>query len=479
MNEYSKELCHWAFGKKAKDHKYIAREDGKQKGKYIYFYDISKWKDWKNKAVEATKKTASNFTSNWKEGAGMIKSSAKEYGNLWRQGAGVKTKQEKRMEPKYGRQIGPSNKNVGPTQRMTNQADQHVSDVAKKPVERKYIAKVKTKDGKTRYFYSQKELDSWTKRQQYQKNEPKFMKGVKEIEPDSAGMMPSIKKDCSATNPDYTKNPNATVNCWHCSTAYDLRKRGYDVSAKPVESVFGSYDLDEFYECKSSSSDMVVAAKNQSELYAQKLINKDFSRRFPDVPSSAFDAETIDNGKIAAYLSAEDNKGATTNIIPARAIADYAKKRDSITDTETTIKRAVNDKNVYGAAMAESINKTIEAYPNNSWGRIGIHYEGFQGGHSIVWEKDANGKIHYIDAQTNHTVNIATYASFTEKMSALQVQRTDNLQIKEQVLDYVTEHKEGSDNPLIYIDDTSPIYREDMTTEETIKTKHDKREDLK
>lgn len=42
MNEYSKELCHWALGKKAKDHKYIAREDGKQKGKYIYFYDIYK-----------------------------------------------------------------------------------------------------------------------------------------------------------------------------------------------------------------------------------------------------------------------------------------------------------------------------------------------------------------------------------------------------------------------------------------------------
>lgn len=115
MNEYSKELCHWALGKKAKDHKYIAREDGKQKGKYIYFYDISKWKDWKKRAVEATKKAASSFTSNWKEGAGMIKSSAKEYGNLWRQGAGTKTKQEKRMEFRYDKAIGPKQYNVGPT----------------------------------------------------------------------------------------------------------------------------------------------------------------------------------------------------------------------------------------------------------------------------------------------------------------------------------------------------------------------------
>lgn len=475
MNEYSKELCHWAIGEKIKGHKYIAREKGKKLGSYVYFYDKDKWQTWKNNAAAGVKKAASNYAKDWKSGAGMIKSSAKEYANLWRFGAGVKTKQEKRMEKRYDKPIGPSNKNVGPTQRMTNQADQHVSDVAKKAVERKYIAKMTTKDGKVRYFYNQKDLDNWVRIQQYQTNEPKFMKGVKEIEPGSVGTTNTIKRDSSATNPDYTKNKKATVNCWHCSTVYDLRKRGYDVSAKPIKSEFGSSDLDEFYDCKSKSASQTSPAKNSTELVAQRLINKDFEKRFPDIPAREFNAATVDKGQLAAYLSAEDNKGATTNIIPARAIADYATKRSAVTDTGTTIKKTISDRAAYGAAMAESINKTIDAYPNNSWGRIGIHYEGFQGGHSIVWEKDDSGKIHYIDAQTNHEVNISTYASFNEKMSALQVQRTDNLQLKEKVLDYVTEHKDGSDNPKIFIDDTSSAYRDDMKTENKIRTGVDRR----
>lgn len=208
MNEHSKELCHWALGKKAKDHKYIAREDGKEKGKYIYFYDISKWRDWKNKAVEATKKAASNFTSNWKEGAGMIKSSAKEYGNLWRQGTGIAQKLPKK------------------------EAD--LISISKRDSDHSYIAKIKTASGKLRYFYDAKELNGWTRKQRYQLFEPKFMASVKEIEPDNNGKMPSKKKDVSAVNPKYTKDVNATVNCMLCTTAFDLRKRGYDVSAKPL-----------------------------------------------------------------------------------------------------------------------------------------------------------------------------------------------------------------------------------------------------
>ena len=464
MNEYSKELCHWAFGKKAKDHKYIAREDGKQKGKYIYFYDISKWKDWKNKAVEATKKAASGFASNWKEGAGMLKSSAKEYGKLWRQGAGIKTKQEKRMEPKYDKPAGPKQYTVGPTQRMPNNAQINVPDAVKKPVERKYIAKMKTKDGKTRYFYSQKELDNWVRKQQYQVNEPDFMKKVKEIEPDSVGMMPSIKKDSTAVNPDYHKSSKASVNCWHCSTAYDLRKRGYDVSAKPIESEFGSHNLDDFYECESKMSSETIKATNALELEAQRKIN---AAHYLGDDWFKTASKEVSNGNIIGFLGAEDDKGATTNIIPARAIASYAAKRSSIEDTSVTLTKATHDKTVYGAAMAESIENTINTYPNDSWGRIGLHWNNFQGGHSIIWEKDSSGKISFVDAQTNHKINIAQYAAGTEMYTSIQVQRTDNLQIKKSVLDYVTDHVDGEDNPVAYVDDTSDIYKETQKTGRT------------
>lgn len=459
MNEYSKELCHWALGKKAKDHKYIAREDGKQKGKYIYFYDISKWKDWKNKAVEATKKAASNFTSNWKEGAGMIKSSAKEYGNLWRQGAGIKTKQEKRMEPRYDKAIGPSIKSIGPTRRMINQSDVNVSDAIKKPVERKYIAKMKTKDGKIRYFYSQKEVDNWVRKQQYQANEPNFMKDIKEIEPDSVGMMPSIKKDSTAVNPDYHKSSNASVNCWHCSTAYDLRKRGYDVSAKPIESDFGSIDIGEFYDCKADGGLGVVKADNDLELQAQRTINAEHYRS--DDWYRIVQGDVAD-GNLTAMFDVYDDKNATTNIVPAKAIAKYAE--DISSRPNDMIKKIVKDKELYGKAIASSIENTIEAYPNNSWGRIGLFWDDFNGGHSIAWEKDANGEISFIDAQTNHKVDITNYASCTEVYASVHIQRTDNLQIKKSVLDYVTDHVDGQDNQSVYIDDTSDIYDDDAKT---------------
>ena len=117
--------------------------------------------------------------------------------------------------------------------------------------------------------------------------------------------------------------------------------------------------------------------------------------------------------------------------------------------------------------MAESIESTIDAYPNDSWGRIGLHWNNFQGGHSIIWEKDSSGKISFVDAQTNHKINIAQYAASTEMYASIQVQRTDNLQIKKSVLDYVTDHVDGKDNPVAYVDDTSDIYNETQKTGRT------------
>ena len=46
----------------------------------------------------------------------------------------------------------------------------------------KYIAKVKLPNGKYRYFYDQKSYDAYLKRQEYQKNEPYFMKDISDID---------------------------------------------------------------------------------------------------------------------------------------------------------------------------------------------------------------------------------------------------------------------------------------------------------
>ena len=45
----------------------------------------------------------------------------------------------------------------------------------------------------------------------------------------------SIAEDAATVNPNYDpKNPEYRENCSYCTIAYDLRRRGYDVEAKPT-----------------------------------------------------------------------------------------------------------------------------------------------------------------------------------------------------------------------------------------------------
>lgn len=44
----------------------------------------------------------------------------------------------------------------------------------------------------------------------------------------------SVKEDCAAVNPHYGEEAGYGINCAWCTTAYDLRRRGYDVEAPSV-----------------------------------------------------------------------------------------------------------------------------------------------------------------------------------------------------------------------------------------------------
>lgn len=103
----------------------------------------------------------------------------------------------------------------------------------------KYIAKVKLDNGTYRYFYDLSEYESFMKRRLYQNNEPDFMKDVPEIdEPLTA------EEDMEKVNPHYIDSvygrakggENYTTNCILCTYAYELRRRGYDVTAAPMTS---------------------------------------------------------------------------------------------------------------------------------------------------------------------------------------------------------------------------------------------------
>lgn len=86
-----------------------------------------------------------------------------------------------------------------------------VTNIKTKTGNHKYLYRV-TYHGRYRYFYSETEYYS-------------FMKNVSKKNGDW-----SIEEDCAAVNPDYPKE-GYTLNCGSCSIAYDIRKRGYDVSA--------------------------------------------------------------------------------------------------------------------------------------------------------------------------------------------------------------------------------------------------------
>lgn len=136
-----------------------------------------------------------------------------------------------------------------------------------------YIAKVET-NGYTRYFYDQAEYDAYLERQAYQANEPDFMKDIREIPDDE---YPTDEENMETINEDYfTDLSNGsyehTLNCMNCTTAYELRCRGYDVEADVMKldntslSAMDKFYVDPIVETLDSSDvsnmDSVIAQKS-------------------------------------------------------------------------------------------------------------------------------------------------------------------------------------------------------------------------
>lgn len=102
----------------------------------------------------------------------------------------------------------------------------------KDPYEKyKYVKKI-TINGKTRYFYSQEELDVYNKRSDYAASDPEFMKEFKRSKD------PYTKQeDAALVNPLYDRRDNNNdyeYNCRECTMIYELRRRGYDVESNGV-----------------------------------------------------------------------------------------------------------------------------------------------------------------------------------------------------------------------------------------------------
>lgn len=104
----------------------------------------------------------------------------------------------------------------------------------------KYVAKIPLGNGQYRYFYDAEEYADYQKRQEYKKNEPSVLKKLPKSMEDY-----SAQQDAAMVNPHYLwsidrdsdqEQAAYTQNCAECTTAYELRRRGYDVEVAPRKS---------------------------------------------------------------------------------------------------------------------------------------------------------------------------------------------------------------------------------------------------
>ena len=172
----------------------------------------------------------------------------------------------------------------------------------------------------------------------------------------------------------------SSTNCMLCTTAYDLRKRGFDVRA---------------------GKDLAHNGFMPDDLFPK--IYKNY-KGTNDI--NLFDGDT---NKI---------NNAFFDIIRKNGLNKY-----STDDRTKAMKILLNDK--YQNVLSE-INKN----PPGSRGNIMVWWNG-GGGHSMIWERDASGAVKFLDGQTN-----AVYNNFFDDVfmnsSALKpthILRTDNLEI--------------------------------------------------
>lgn len=228
---------------------------------------------------------------------------------------------------------------------------------------------MKLPNGKYRYFYDQDEYNAYLRRLEYQSNMPDFMKNLPLIDENT---VMSSDENMAEVNEDYDPwEADRSMNCAYCTTAYELRMRGFDVQA------------------------------------------------------SEYDAEKYD-----AYLWNIDKwfeDGDMQYISPSGKSIDINKYTDS---RWGFIRRRVYDK-VFAKDddqeySASNVKKTIEANnPPNSRGNLIVNWSG-GGAHSMVYEVDSNGNATIRDTQVNDTYTFDELIDMGVK--DVIYMRTDNLE---------------------------------------------------
>lgn len=274
------------MSKERKKHKYIARVLYKN-GKYRYFYTQSEYEAYLTSAMNKKYSTKYKLSDSERKDYKDTKDLEKQYGyklyrssdeyetqivkdnvvktllNFSKTAAAKFTKSKK--SPKLPSNIleipSLSLKKDSSKTIKTKNVKSNKKKITSKPIKgHKYIAKVKISDGSYRYFYDQDEYDAYLKKKEYQKDSPSFMNEFKKtssaetseealskINPHADwsysqyeyynSLSPEKLKELQDSGKFTLKTEGDAqaydMNCMNCTTAYELRRRGYDVEAGP------------------------------------------------------------------------------------------------------------------------------------------------------------------------------------------------------------------------------------------------------
>lgn len=186
-------------------------------------------------------------------------------------------------------------------------------------------------------------------------------------------------------NPDYGKF-GASMNCRRSTFAYEMRRRGYDVSA--TKTAFGT----------GQAPSGLFNATSPGDKYVSRNLIGTMTRYFKDKSTGGKFADLVDQG------------GSGKVKVEGIAAAFGTKSN------------------------ADSIFNSLSKMPNGARGELGVMWAGIPAGHSIAWEV-VKGKPVLIDAQMNKIIGSADdFAKAYTNISQAGITRLDNLELNSDFL---------------------------------------------
>lgn len=235
---------------------------------------------------------------------------------------------------------------------------------------------------------SNKTPNALSTKEEYQASEPEFMKDVPEVTRDM-----TTEEHMAEINEEYNMFVDErSMNCMYCTTAYELRKRGYDVQA-------ADFPGDETYQGSPWSHENWY---EDATLY-----------------HITSEGEAIGCDKYTdelAPITYEDYMNTNTY--------------DDLMDEFSDILFA-DEMKTYNAEKV--IKSLVETSGLNSRGNLCVYWNS-GGGHSMVYEIDGSGNVSVLDCQINERMSIY---DLIYTVSSFNFIRTDDKKLKKGVLDTI------------------------------------------